>query len=332
MSDAQGQSLLDFLDTPVLVGDPEGYVVFANKAFVRELTPDGSSPHGEPLASLFAGGGREAMLAAVAEVCSKGESIKFRIREGGAGYLAIASPIHHEESRVGVVILLTDEPRLDGRLLDFHREIQEPLEETHTCLEELLDATGGRRDDRYRGMVERGSVALDRALKWSEELHGLLCGGTAQAADRANLHPGRVMRDTAERLAPDFERAGVEAKLLIGPRVPEVRGDATMLETALFRLLRLRLAEVRAGGCISMLVREVSEDSHPGVLMTIVDSGPDAGSDPNTADDGTVSDMGNSEHSRMVGEIVSGFGGEIVTVSAQPTGRATTIWLPIAAS
>ena len=33
------------------------------------------------------------MLAAVAEVCSKGESVKFRLREEGAGYLAVASPI-----------------------------------------------------------------------------------------------------------------------------------------------------------------------------------------------------------------------------------------------
>lgn len=85
MSDAQGQSLLNFLDTPLLVGDPEGRVVFANEAFVRELTPNGEVPHGESLAQLFAGGGREAVLASVAEVCSKGKSVHFRIREGGRG-------------------------------------------------------------------------------------------------------------------------------------------------------------------------------------------------------------------------------------------------------
>ena len=97
MSDAQGQSLLNFLDTPLLVGDPEGRVVFANDAFVRQLTPDGVAPQGDPLASLFAGGGREAVLASVAEVCAKGESVKFRIREGGRGYLAMASPIQEPE-------------------------------------------------------------------------------------------------------------------------------------------------------------------------------------------------------------------------------------------
>ena len=45
MSDAQGQSLLNFLDAPVLVGDPEGRIIFANDAFVRELCPNGASPN-----------------------------------------------------------------------------------------------------------------------------------------------------------------------------------------------------------------------------------------------------------------------------------------------
>lgn len=330
MSDAQGQSLLDFLDTPLLVGDPEGYVVFANKAFTRDLTLDGNSPHGEPLASLFAGGGRESLLAAVAQVCSTGESVKFRIREGRAGYLAIASPIQHEESRVGVIILLTDEPQVDGRLLDFHREIQEPLEETHTCLEELLDATGGRRDDRYRGMVERGTVAVGRALKWSEELHGLLCGSSGQTKDRSTLQPARVMRDVAERLEGDFEQAGAKIKLLISPHIPDVCGDATLLETAMVRLFRQRIAELKSGGYISLMVRESAQESHPGVLMTIVDPGSSA--EPDDGEDHQEPVASHEEHTPMVGEIVSRFGGEIATVRAPGTGRATTIWLPIASN
>ena len=145
MSDAQGQSLLNFLDAPLLVGDPEGRVIFANDAFQRDLCPNGESPNGEPLASLFAGGGREAVLTSVAEVCSRGESVHFRLREGGRGYLALASPIQAEESRVGVIILFTDEPLIDGRLLEFHREIQEPLEETLAFLDEMIEETGGRR-------------------------------------------------------------------------------------------------------------------------------------------------------------------------------------------
>lgn len=330
MSDAQGQSLLDFLDTPVLVGDPEGYVVFANKAFVRDLTPDGQSPHGEPLASLFAGGGREAMLAAVAEVCSTGKSIKFRIREAGAGYLAVASPIHADESRVGVIILLTDEPRLDGRLLDFHREIQEPLDETRVCLEELLDATGGRRADRYRRMVERGGTALGRALKWSEELHGLLVGSSGKSVAPATLQPAHLLRDAAEHLAPEIAQAGIEVKLLISPRLPDVRGDAAMFETALVRLTRQRLAEMREGDWICLLAREVTAASHRGVLISVVDPGPAAGSERNPDDVPAAVPTSPGESMRLVDEIVSRFGGELATAAAPGIGRATTLWLPIA--
>jgi hypothetical protein len=325
MSDAQGQSLLNFLDAPVLVGDPEGRVIFANDAFVRDFCTDDVSPTGEPLASLFAGGGREAVLASVAEVCSKGKSVHFRLREAGKGYLALASPIHSEESRVGVVILLTDEPTIDGRLLDFHREIQEPLDETTTCLEELLEATGGRRDEHFRELVEQGTVALTRARKWSEQLQGLICGTGGSKSSHATLVPGRVLRQVESRLAPEFAKAQVELMLLISPRTSEAKGDGTMLETALVRLLRLRLGDAPAGSSISMLARDVGSDDDRCVLISVVD--PDRDSEGNSV---AFADVG--EQARLVPEIVSSLGGQITTVVEPPAGRATVIQLALAES
>lgn len=320
MSDAQGQSLLDFLDAPVLVADPEGRVIFANAAFVRDLGANGESPHGESLASLFAGGGREAVLTAVAAVCAKGESVKFRIREAGRGYLAVASPIHSEESRVGVVILLTDEPSMDARLLDFHREIQEPLDEATICLEELLEATGGRRNERFRELVERGTVALDRARKWSEELQGLLWGRPRSKASDATLLPGRVLRQVASRLAPEFAKAQVELFLLICPRTSEARGDSTMLETALVRLLRQRLGDAPAGSSISLLARDVRGAGERGVLISVVDPYRDP-------DGNSLAEANAGEQARMVPEIVTALNGQIATVVEASAGRATAIRL-----
>ena len=320
MSDAQGQSLLNFLNTPLLVGDPEGRVVFANDAFVRQLTVNGESPHGESLASLFAGGGREAVLASVAEVCSKGESVNFRIREAGRGYLALASPIHAEESRVGVVILLTDEPTLDSRLLDFHREIQEPLDETMACLEELLEASTGPRDEHFVEVLECGAVALRRARKWSGELHRLIGGGSGPKAIDDFLQPSHVLRQVESRLLAEFGRAKVKLSLLINPGVSRAVGDATMLETLLVRLLRQRLAQAPAGSSISLLARDTGGALGSGVLISVTDphqiSNPDAkaGSDP-------------GEYTRMVREIVSALDAEIVTVVEPPAGRVTSIRL-----
>ncbi|MFT5694170.1 MAG: hypothetical protein ACI9QQ_000143 [Myxococcota bacterium] len=325
MSDIGGQSLMDFMDAPVLVGDPEGYVVFANKAFVRDLTANGESPHGEPLASLFAGGGREAVLASVAEVCAKGDPVNFRIREGGRGYLVLASPIQAENSRVGVVILLTDEPSMDNRLLDFHREIQEPLDETRACLEELLEVTGGRRDECYREMVERSSAALGRARKWSDELHGLLCGGSGNKAELTQtLQLGRVVRQVVDRMEAECERATISLTTLISTRVADAKGDATLLETALVRILKQRVAQAPAGCEITLLAREVGGATEPGILISVVDPGA-LPSSVGASDENADAEPG--EQTRMVREIVKSLGGEITTVSEAGAGRVTAIWL-----
>jgi PAS domain-containing protein len=61
-----GVSLLSFLDAPVLVGDPEGRVIYVNPAFERRFCQDDESVQGAELVSLFEGGGREAILNAVA--------------------------------------------------------------------------------------------------------------------------------------------------------------------------------------------------------------------------------------------------------------------------
>ena len=81
---ADGASLLNFLDAPVVVGDPEGRVIFVNPAF-EECFAFGAQAPGMPFAELFQGGGREAFLMAVAQVCQTGETVRFRLREEGRG-------------------------------------------------------------------------------------------------------------------------------------------------------------------------------------------------------------------------------------------------------
>ena len=53
-----GASLISFLDTPFLVGDPDGRVVYVNPAFERRFCPEGEQLQGVELASLFEGGGQ----------------------------------------------------------------------------------------------------------------------------------------------------------------------------------------------------------------------------------------------------------------------------------
>jgi hypothetical protein len=318
MNGPDNQSLLSFLDSPIVVGDPDGRVIYVNPAFETRFCSGADSPRGEHLAALFAGGGREAMLAAVASVCSKGETVRFRLREDGSGYLAVASPIQAEGDQVGVVILLTDEPMMDGRFLDFYREIQEPLEEAMGCLEELIDQTGGRRNERFRGIVEQGIGALGRARKWSEELHGLICGENASVAIAETLEAVPVLRQVAERMSAELQRGGAALELMVPAQLPKARGDGTLLETALVRLIRHRMTESNgAGACFTLSARKAGEGSDGSVLISLVDPG--RPENPSSEDE-----------PRVVRETVAVLGGRVQTVTEAEVGRVTVIRLPCA--
>ncbi|MDH3519972.1 MAG: PAS domain-containing protein [Myxococcales bacterium] len=170
MSAKEPRSLMDFIAAPVLVGDPDGRVVYVNPAFESEFHVTRSDVRGVPLAGLFEGGAREAMLDAVARVFGGSTPSRFRIRESGSGYLALASPVEADEGRVGVVILLTVEASVEDRLLTFRREILEPLDDLASCLAEISEQTGGRRGDKFRLLIADGVRALARMRKWAESI------------------------------------------------------------------------------------------------------------------------------------------------------------------
>jgi PAS domain-containing protein len=169
-------SLLDFLDAPVVIGDPDSRVVYVNPAFESRSGISTAAAKGQPLAELFSGGGREAVLRAVAGVFEAGESVRFRLRVNSVGYAALASAIQSNDKRVGVVILLSEELGSDSRVLALQREIHEPLDEIMRCLTELAEATGGLRSSRYRRALDDGVRALAAVRKYAEEIQNLLDG------------------------------------------------------------------------------------------------------------------------------------------------------------
>jgi transcriptional regulator with PAS, ATPase and Fis domain len=173
------RSLLDYLDAPVLVGDPDGRVVHLNPPFESRFQISLEQARGKELATLFEGGAREAVLRAVADVCGGSGPVRFPLREEDCGYWAVASPISAEENRVGVVILITVELSSDRRMIECAKEIQEPLEELTRCLGEFAEQVGGRRAERYRLMLEDVANAVELLRKRSDELQSLLSGTSA---------------------------------------------------------------------------------------------------------------------------------------------------------
>jgi len=174
------RSLLDYVDAPVLVGDPDGRVVHLNPSFESRFQISLDKVRGAELATLFEGGAREAVLGAVADVCGGAGPVRFQLREGGCGYWAVASPISAaEDNRVGVVILMTTELSSDRRMIECAKEIQEPLDELTRCLGEFADQVGGRRAERYRLMLEDVANAIELLRKRADELQSLLSGTSA---------------------------------------------------------------------------------------------------------------------------------------------------------
>jgi PAS domain S-box-containing protein len=162
------RSLMDFVAAPLLVGDPEGRVVYVNPAFEREFGRSREEVSGQPLSVLFEGGGREAILDAVARVCAGEAQVRFHLREAHGGFAVLASPVEVEEGRVGVIVLLTEEGG-DERLLAFQRAVREPLDELAGCLQ----AISGASDElpaKLQILVAEGLRALERIRKWSESV------------------------------------------------------------------------------------------------------------------------------------------------------------------
>ena len=161
------RSLMDFVDTPVLVGDPDGRAVYVNPSFEKAFSQSKEQVTGVPLAGLFGGGGREAVLGAVARVCGGEPRARFRIREGGNGYCALASPVVVEGGRVGVIIVLTEESRGEDRWIALRRDVLEPLDELAGCLSALAEASPGGSG---RERAATGMRALARMRRWVDEI------------------------------------------------------------------------------------------------------------------------------------------------------------------
>jgi nitrogen-specific signal transduction histidine kinase len=173
------RSLLDYLDAPVLVCDPDGRVVHLNPSFEARFNVSLKEAQGGLMAAVFDGGAREAALQAVAEVLGGAGAVRFQLREAGCGYAAVASPISADADRIGVVILLTQEMTGDQRMIECARSLQSPLDELTRCLGEFAEQVGGRRAEHCRVMLDDAATAVESLQKWAGELQSLLCGTSA---------------------------------------------------------------------------------------------------------------------------------------------------------
>lgn len=311
-------SLLSFLDAPVVVGDPDGCAAYVNPAFETCFAVSAETVTGQPLASLFEGGVREAVLQAVAVVCSEGRSTRFRVRHGGLGYGGLASPIIAEDARVGFVILLFESAPEDERALALSRQMREPLGELCRVLDELGDADAARR----RALLEDGLRAAGSVRKTHEELGKLLgAARTASGAARSRpdgFDPGAAIGDAAAGISTRYADAEVALEVRVPPLLPSVRGRKGLLVEALSGMLEARLAASRPGASVVVSAKLLDRGDVPSVIIAVLDQlGVDA---PPGGPAACVPEP--------VARAVQALGGDIRTTQDAASGRVTGIRLP----
>jgi hypothetical protein len=316
MVTGKSPSLLSYVDTPILVADPDGSAVYANPSFeARFALPQGGA-QGLPLAILFESGGREEVLRAFADVCDGGPPSRFRLRVGGIGYTALVSPIVTENARIGAILLLTEEMIGGEKLLAFHRAVQESVDDLDHCLETLLDQTGGRRSERYRTLVEDSLRALQRLRKWTDELQNIALGRPGGLTSGGRFDLPRVLRRTAAGL----ERGvGCTVELSVPAELPLLRGDGERLEAALVHWLRARVVRTAAPS-LTLAAKALSTGKSGSVLLLITEGAPVRAQGASTAE---------PELALLRDAIVS-LGGNLRIAASQTGGRTTAIHFEVA--
>jgi nitrogen-specific signal transduction histidine kinase len=267
MSTAEEISLLGHLHTPILVGDPDGFVVYANRNFRERFCSLDEDPVGQPLAQVFDGGAREVVLTSTAEVLQRGKAARLKIREGGHSYIGVCSPIEAEDDRVGVVMVMLEEHSIEEHLTGLADEVGEPIADALQAIHGLSSYLDGKLREPQKSLLERGLTSMENAQRWMRKLSGALRGGKVQQGrfDVANA----VLRVT-ERLQQDCA-SGLDLQVLMPPNLPRVAGTTVVFERLLSQLVRQRVDEAKSSSPVTLLARTMGGDQPKGVLISVVD-------------------------------------------------------------
>jgi hypothetical protein len=265
MSTAESISLLAYVQTPVLVGDPEGCIVYANPTFRDRFCQVGHDPMGEPLAMVFGGGAREAVLRATAEVLQRGQPARLQIREGDYGYIGLASPIEAEDDRVGVVMVLLEEHSNEEYVSGLTDEIAEPIAEATESMQTLTTTLVGRLTDDQQTLFADALRSMESAGKWLRELQTTIRSAKSQ---QGRFDVGNSILRVRDRVLNGIETK-VDFEILMLPNIPRAVGSSVVFERLLTQLLHQRIDEAESGEPVTLLARTFGAEPLRGVLVSV---------------------------------------------------------------
>lgn len=316
MSTAEDISLLAHLQTPILVGDPDGCIVYANPSFRGRFCQAGEDPMGQALAMVFGGGAREVVLTATAEVLQRGQPARLQIREGEYSYTGLASPIEAEDDRVGVVMVLLEEQSNEDYLTGLADEIGEPIAEAIQALQGFSQSLDSQLGEDQQAIFDRGLRSIEAAQKWLKELQVAIRGGKPKQGRFDVTH---AITRVADRVINDTETQ-VDLEVLMPPNLPRVAGTTVVFERLLTQLVHQRIEEAKGDEPLTILARTVGGEEPQGVLVSLVDV-PDS-----------IRRNATGYPPEVVQQGMASMGGEVICVEDSSAGRVTLMRLAVANS
>ncbi len=308
---AEARSLLQFVEAPVVVAEPDGKAIYLNPAFEASFEVSAQRALGRPLAELFEGGNREAVLNAVAKCVTRGQSVRFRVRERVLGFQAQCSPIVLEGERVGCILLLTEASVEAEDLMSVRRELQEAVSALGGQFEKLAQESLAD-PDVCADWVRSAEPSLRQLRRVLQKIDSL-----CEPADPGGppcFDPGRLVRDAVGRVAADIAELGITLDVVVPQGLPMVRGDRAPLQEALESLLLARIVGEPPPNLVTLAARPDESQSGAGVLIQIGD-----------APWGEASEAGEP---LALQRAVLASGGSIQTQLDADTGRTTIVRLP----
>lgn len=316
MSRAQEISLLGFVQTPILVGDPDGRIVYANPTFRRCFGHEGDELLGQPLAMVFGGGARESVLSVTASVLERGEAARMQIREAGVGFVGLASPIDAEDDRVGVIMVLLEEASNEEHLSMMIEEISAPLAGSIKELQALAPPIAARVNESQNKKYAKAIEALEEAQNALRELHLVVRGGKPK---HGHFDVSAAVLRVVDRVGREHGH-GVDLQVLMPPNLPRVVGTGPGFERLMSSLVRQRMDEGKDDQTLTVLARRLGGEQGSAVLVSLVDV-----PDP-TRRQGTGLPPESLQHG------MTAMGGEAICVEDSMLGRVTSMRFTVAST
>jgi two-component system phosphate regulon sensor histidine kinase PhoR len=268
------EAIMDGLADGVVLTDEEGSVLRLNRAAAELLDID----EAEVLSSPFVQATRDHEVAQVLWSALGGQKNPRATVSYGLQQLTLqvsARTVIGSNERFGLVVLrdVSELHRLENVRRDFVANVSHELRTPLTSIRALVETL-------QSGAIDNQDVAMDflgRIVGEVERLNALvedLLDFARMEAGRAPLQTektdiGKAVRQGAERLMPQIERAGVALSVDVEEGLPEISIDIKRIEQVLLNLIHNAIKFTPSGGKISVAVGREQKD----IVVRVADTG-----------------------------------------------------------